>query len=125
MKQSIFINNVLVCGNMVVYADLKNPKLDVSFDGKPISLSEVRRVIPNLELYGNPQIELKLNGSLNDLNINLKLAIGNGKVDLIGNVDLKNKPFRYQAAGSLSKIDLAEIIHQPNLKSNWNFQITL
>ncbi len=105
--------------------DIKNfndPEVIIVIKGQPISLAEVRRAVPLLKIYGTPRLDLELQGRLNNLHIFCNLRIGSSKIQLNGNLQVREQPYGYDIRGKTTNLNLAELTNQKYLASNINFQ---
>ncbi|MFQ6113885.1 MAG: hypothetical protein ACE5NG_07315, partial [bacterium] len=105
--------------------NFKNPILHFSIKGHPISLAEIRKAVPVLKLYGNPRLDLEVQGPLNDLDVECNLWLGSGKIKVSGNLQVKELPYRYDLTGIVSNFNLAEITNESKLASNLNFDFSV
>ena len=118
---------VIETGNSKFSANLgvknfENPVLNVLMKGHPISLSEIRGIFPDLQLYGRPRIEIEAEGPLDALKIKGFVELGSGRIDVAGKLQVSRMPYEYDLTGKISHLDLSEITRQPELESDLNFQ---
>lgn len=99
--------------------------INFSLNARPLALSEIRRFFRDLKIYGDPHIDIDVNGTLADLNVRTELLIGAGRLSMNGNLDVENEPYRYNVMGRFSQIDLGELTRQPDLSSDLNFEFKL
>jgi len=102
--------------------NFENPVLNVVMKGHPISLSEIRGIIPDLQLYGLPRIEIEAEGPLDALKIKGFVELGSGRVDVAGKLQALRVPYEYDLTGKISHLDLSEITKQPEFASDLNLQ---
>ncbi len=108
--------------------DLQNfsdPTIDFVLRGQPLSLSEVRRAVPVLEIFGSPKIEVAAKGTLKNLGVSAHISMGEGSLDFSGNLRIKDAPMRYSMKGKTTHLNLAEITNQDDLASDLNFQFQM
>ncbi|MCG8603490.1 translocation/assembly module TamB domain-containing protein [bacterium] len=113
---------------LVADFDFKNHKssrIDFNLEAHPLSFSEVRSTVPFLRLYGEPSVEVKTKGPLDDLELNGKLNLGQTKLALLANLNLGGEPFLYNIRGSARHLNLAELIQNPQMASNLNLDFHL
>lgn len=106
--------------------NFKNPELEVALKGQPLSLSEIRRAVPVLKLFGAPRFDLQARGPLNDLEILGNLWIDSGQIQFRGRLQVKEEPFGYELQGETSGLNVAAITGQPDWQSDLNlrFQVS-
>ncbi|MCH8956141.1 translocation/assembly module TamB domain-containing protein [candidate division KSB1 bacterium] len=102
--------------------NFENPVLNVLMKGHPISLSEIRGAVPDLQLYGRPRIEIEAEGPLDALKIRVFVELGSGRVEVAGKLQAMRAPYEYDLAGKISRLNLSEITRQPKLESDLNLQ---
>jgi hypothetical protein len=108
--------------------DIKNftdPQVDALIQGQPLSFTELRRALPKLQLYGDPKIMLKVRGGLSNLEIGFRLWMGDNNLDLAGNLQLKQPPYRYHLKGDVSHLNLADFTGDSTLASDLNFNFEI
>lgn len=101
--------------------DLNNPTIDFEITGQPISMSDVRRVFPGLNLVGNPHIEIEASGNLEKISFKSKLTMGGSEVTLSGLLQLKNEPYEYHIKGAARNLNLAAISTYEEFESDLHF----
>ena len=104
---------------------LETPILDFVLKGTPISLDDVRQFMPELTLYGNPKLEVALQGPVDSLGVESTLTIGRGRIDLGGSVNLAADIFSYNLKGAVQHLDMGEATHNDTLASDLNLGFRL
>ncbi len=102
-----------------------SPILDIFAEGKPISLSDLKKAFPELNLKGNPKVEVTASGPMHDLNLKCNLWVEQGEIGLSGNFDFENEPYRYTLNGSVQQFDLSALIEDSTLASDLNLSFEL
>lgn len=106
----------------IAIKNLADPVIDALIQGLPISLTELRRAAPDLELYGDPKIVLKVIGPLNALEVSTRLWMGDNNISLAGNLQLKQPPYQYDFKGEITHLNLADFTRDSTLASDLNFR---
>jgi autotransporter translocation and assembly factor TamB len=101
--------------------NFENPIFNLFIKGDPISLSELRRAVPELKIYGNPRLDIEARGPLNALDVRGNLRFRQGNIKVWGKLGAKTKPYAYDLQGQVSNLNLAELTNHPDLFSNLNF----
>ncbi len=105
--------------------DLKNPVVDLFLSGAPISFAEIRQVLPELTLYGDPRLDLEVTGPLNDLNLQCSIQIDRSVSHLSGHLDISEVPYQYDLHGDFFDVDLAVITQDSALASDLNCKFAI
>ncbi|RMD93738.1 MAG: translocation/assembly module TamB, partial [Calditrichaeota bacterium] len=105
--------------------DFKRPWINFFMKMEPLSTKDVRKIIPTLTLYGNPNIEIDLQGPLERLKLKSKIKIGKGQVLVQGNIHAKHPPYKYSATVTFKHFNLANLTGHPEHTSNLNFLLNL
>ncbi len=106
--------------------DIKNldePFLEMRVSAAPLSLEEVRRVVPELVLYGDPRIDLEARGPLDALALKAGIRWGQGIINLNGQVAVGKAPFSYDLDCRVAHLNLHEISNDWTLSSDLNFGV--
>ncbi len=103
---------------------LENPIFDFVVSGKPLSFGDVRKIVPDLTLYGNPRLELSLRGPLDKMEVHSTIELGDGRVDFDGVVNVKQEPYTYALRGDIRHLNLGELTGNDSLTSDLNLELT-
>ncbi len=103
----------------------KASSMDVIFSGSPVSLFEVRKFFPVMDVYGDARLELAFTGPLSDLRTNFTLQIGKTRVHMAGKLAVEQEPYRYDLAGEIAHLDLAELSQNDTLASDIGLRFEL
>lgn len=101
---------------------IEAPNLDLSLEGTPLALEDVRQLVPGLRLYGNPQIFITARGPLSELQVDVKVRVGQGRIGVRGTLGLAAEPYTYRLQGDLSALNLATIFNDSSLATNLNLR---
>ncbi len=105
--------------------NLDKPHIEAYVSGKPVSTEEVRRFMPELLLYGNPQFDIEVQGPLHNLAVKTAITWGEGILHLTGEVAVDQSPYRYDLTGGVSHVNLAHILNDTTYTSDLNLQFDL
>ena len=100
--------------------DLDTPEVDFEFKGSPISLAEVRRLAPTVNLYGNPHLEIEVSGPLRNLRVGLRVRVGSARLAVRSRLQLAQPPFEYWLSGQIQQLDLAQLLHRRDWPTDLN-----
>jgi len=109
----------------LTWQHFEDPILDLVLKGTPISLDDVRQIMPELTLYGNPKLELALQGPMNELRVESTLSIGRGLVHLNGNLNLAKDILSYNLEADVQHLDLGALTRNDTLASDLNLDFKL
>ncbi|MFQ5650985.1 MAG: translocation/assembly module TamB domain-containing protein [bacterium] len=105
--------------------NLEDPVISLQVTGKPVSLDEIRRAVPEVKLYGNPRIDFEAKGPLRNLAVKGGVHWGKGKIDFSGKLDVDESPYEYDLQGAVSDLNLTELTNDSTYQSDLNFGFDL
>jgi autotransporter translocation and assembly factor TamB len=92
---------------------------------EPLDFSDFRALLPDLKLYGNPEVQLSLRGDSGKYTMSALIMQAKQKIQLTGVVSDLNKVPHYVANLSLEAVDAAYWTNEPNqqLKLSGHLQL--
>ncbi|MFQ5639163.1 MAG: translocation/assembly module TamB domain-containing protein [bacterium] len=102
-----------------------NPIVHFFMKGAPVSFDEIKRAVPLLELYGNPQMTLAVDGPLHNLKISSHIAIAEARIDINGQMQAQQPPYEYTFAGTVARLNLEDLTQENSLRSDINFDFEI
>ncbi|MBI4639075.1 MAG: translocation/assembly module TamB domain-containing protein [Candidatus Tectomicrobia bacterium] len=88
-----------------------------------LNLSEINSLVPGLSLQGRLNNVLQASGPLNALQIENRLEIGSGRLELTGTLNLAEITPGYDLTFRVKNVNLQEIIPNENLHSDMNIEL--
>ncbi|MCZ6818369.1 MAG: translocation/assembly module TamB domain-containing protein [Calditrichaeota bacterium] len=107
----------------VAVRDLDDPVVDLVLSGKPISLDELRRAVPEINIFGNAQLDLEVSGPLDSLAVKCALRLGDGEVTVAGLLNVEAEQLAYDLTGAVSGFDLAMLFNDDAYATDLNLQL--
>jgi autotransporter translocation and assembly factor TamB len=87
---------------------------------QPLDLTEIGRLLQNDTLHGELRLVLQAEGPADALMVRSQLWLGDGEVELQGQVDTVATPLRYTGTLALRQLDLAAVVSRAALQSDLN-----
>ncbi len=103
----------------------KPQKITAAVRMEPLDFSDFRNLLPDLKLYGNPEVQLLLQGDSGKYTMSALIMQAKQKIQLTGELSDLNKVPQYVANLSLDAIDAAYWTNEPNhqLKVSGHLQL--
>jgi autotransporter translocation and assembly factor TamB len=114
--------------NLSSAIDIENfsdPIVDAVIQGLPISFDEIRRALPDLHLYGDPKVVLKVRGPLSRLEVESRLWMAENDIRISGTLNLREPSYQYDLKGSITHLNLADFTDDATLASDLNLSFEI
>lgn len=94
-----------------------NDRAGIKLQLDPLSFEDFTKILPDLKLYGNPQISFSLDGNQDKYNFGLHLSEQDQKADLTGWLKNFRATPEYSLAAVLKNLDASSFTHIEKMKS--------
>jgi len=100
--------------------DSKQPRLNVSLHTRPLTFSDVVKLLPAFPLRGKATADLEVTGSLSRLRVRTDIRSAAGRIRMQAVLGIESPPYHYQVSGRLDSLNVGRLLARPEWNSDLN-----